>query len=41
MGLSGEYVEARMTFQRNQPPMEQKRAMALVYVLECVSMNLG
>lgn len=29
-----------MMFQRNQPPMERMRAMALVMVLECVSMNL-
>jgi hypothetical protein len=29
-----------MIFQRNQPPIEQKRARAFVRVLECVSMNL-
>ena len=27
-------------FQRNQPPIDRMRAMALVAVLECVSMNL-
>jgi hypothetical protein len=34
------YVALRMTFQRNQPPTEQKIAMAFVMVLECVSRNL-
>ena len=29
-----------MMFQRNQPPTEQKRAMALVRVLEWVSRTL-
>jgi hypothetical protein len=30
-----------MAFQRNQPPMERRSAIAFVRVLECVSMNLG
>lgn len=34
------YPAARMTFQRNQPPMEMKREAKFVRVLEWVSRNL-
>lgn len=34
------YVQDRMMFQRNQPPMLATSEMTLVSVFECVSMNL-
>jgi hypothetical protein len=40
MALGALYSEERMMFQRNQPPIERKIAMAFVSVLEWVSMNL-
>ena len=37
---AGLYVQDRMMFQRNQPPMLATSEMTLVSVFECVSMNL-